>query len=149
MYGLLIYAFLALVAGMAIAFQAPLNARLAMILDGTPIWAATISFAVGTLVLAGIAFTTKPLPDWSAAASAPWWVWTGGFFGAFFVTVGIISVPKLGVAGLVSLVITGQLIMALILDQVGAFGLDAQPITWIRLLGVAFLMTGVVMVRFV
>ena len=149
MYGLLIYAGLALVAGMAIAFQAPLNARLAISLGNEPMWAATISFLVGTLFLLVITLISRPVPSWSVMTGAPWWVWTGGFLGAFFVSVGILSVPKLGVAGLVSLVITGQLIMALILDQVGAFGLDTQPITWVRMLGVVFLMAGVVMVRFV
>nr|WP_321260326.1 DMT family transporter [uncultured Pseudodesulfovibrio sp.] len=64
------YVLFALLAGAMMPVQAGINLRLKGSL-GDPIWAATASFAVGTLVLLAYAFATKaPIPSIGMAASA-------------------------------------------------------------------------------
>jgi transporter family-2 protein len=88
--GLLLLLF-AVVAGAFLPLQAGVNARLAHFIGG-PVRAAMVSFVVGALLL----FVVVALFDRSGehrAAGAPWWVWIGGAFGAFYVTATVV-VPR-------------------------------------------------------
>lgn len=71
----------------------------------------------------------------------PWWAWSGGVFGAYFLTAAALSIPKLGAAGTISMVIGGQLIASLIFDHFGV--LQAAALTSSRLFGGCCRMIGV------
>ena len=58
-----------------------------------------------------------------AAGAAATWEWSGGLIGAFFVTMTIIAVPRLGTLTVMAIVIAGQLVSAALLDQFGVFGM--------------------------
>ncbi|ATQ42211.1 DMT family transporter [Caulobacter mirabilis] len=135
-----------LVAGMLNAIQAPTNASLVGAV-GSPINAALVSFAVGTIVLLGLALAMRAKPDLGAVRGLPWWAWMGGVYGAFFVTAAAFSAPRLGVAFVITLMIAGQLIMSMTIDHLGAFGVPERPVSWARLAGVALVFAGVVLVR--
>jgi len=79
--------------------------------------------------------------------SLPWYAWTGGFYGAFFVATAAWAAPRLGVTMFLAAAIAGQLALALFLDRVGAFGLARVEIGPMRLLGVGLVLIGVVLVR--
>jgi transporter family-2 protein len=81
-----------------------------------------------------------------AAASASWWELTGGLLGAFFVTLTIVMVPRLGTAAVMAAVIAGQLTSGAILDHFGAFGLRQIPLTPVRALGVLLLSAGAALI---
>jgi bacterial/archaeal transporter family-2 protein len=55
--------------------------------------------------------------------------------------------PRLGVGLFLAAIITGQLGGAVTLDHIGAFGATPRPVDAARLLGVAALLVGVVLVR--
>jgi transporter family-2 protein len=55
--------------------------------------------------------------------------------------------PKIGVGLFVAALIAGQLGGGVLLDQFGAFGATVRPVDGVRLLGVAALLLGVVLVR--
>src|SRR5947208_2176996 len=111
-----------ILAGSALALQPPINAQLRLGL-GNPYWASFVSFAVGALSMALFALARRsPLPL-ALAAPMPWWAWIGGVLGAFYVTCALMLAPRLGVATLVALVITGQLLTSLVIDQFGLFGI--------------------------
>jgi transporter family-2 protein len=74
-------------------------------------------------------------------------VWTAGILGAFYVAAVIILAPKLGTALTFSLIVAGQMIISIIFDNYGLLGLPIKQINWQRLLGVAFLITGVLLIR--
>ena len=64
-------------------------------------------------------------------------------FGAFYVAISTIVAAELGATSLLVLALAGQLAMALVVDHFGWLGLPENPITWVRLLGVALLGVGV------
>jgi transporter family-2 protein len=132
--------------GVFLASQAPINAAMARAL-GDPVLAACLSFGIGFAVLAVISAFRGAWPAGSAVASAPWWVWLGGFLGAFYVAIVIWGVPQLGVVSTVAALVFGQLAAALILDAVGAFGLPVQEITWQRVLAAGLILGGLVLSR--
>jgi transporter family-2 protein len=139
------YLLFALAAGAMLPLQFGINAQLASWVGGS-LRAAFISFAVGAaaLLLAVLA-TSRGWPD--RAGDAPWWVWTGGLLGAFYVLGSIVTAPKLGAATLVALILAGQAIASVLVDHFGWVGFDEQPITLLRVVGILLLAGGVVLVR--
>lgn len=133
-------------AGGATALQAPTNAKL-MTAVGSPVNAAFVSFAVGTVALGIAALVMQTRPDLTAAKSLPWYAWIGGLYGVIFVVAATWGVPRLGVALTITLMVAGQLLVGLVLDHIGAFGQPVQPMNLGRVVGVALVIAGVVMVR--
>jgi transporter family-2 protein len=135
------YVAVAAIAGVLIPLQALVNARLGGYIGG-PVWASLVSFGVGFLALAAYLAVMRPqMPTLSGFSSVPAWAFVGGMLGAFFVATSTLVVPKLGAAAMVSVIIAGQLIGSLILDHFGVLQ-SPQPISWVKLLGVAFLLGG-------
>ena len=52
-------------------------------------------------------------------------------------TTALVAVRSLGAGGVTAATIAGQLTLSLVIDQLGILGVDKQPITWERVLGVA------------
>jgi transporter family-2 protein len=141
------FIFLALLAGMAMPTQATINSKLAVSVEN-PIVAAFISFAVGTVVLfIYILLTGIPLNNIVYAKDAPLIAWTGGFLGAFFVSVMVLVVPRIGVALAFSLAIGGQMLVTLLIDHFGWLGVPEKPINLWRVAGAALITIGVVLIR--
>ena len=133
-------------AGAATALQAPINARLATAV-GSAVKAALVSFAVGTVALVGLALILQVRPDMAAARALPWYAWIGGLCGVIFVIAATWGVPRLGVAMTITLMVAGQLLLGLVLDHFGAFGAPRQPVNLTRMVGVALVIGGVLLVR--
>jgi len=142
------YIVLALAAGFCLPTQAGINAQLNLFIR-SPVIAAAVSFAVGTLGLIAYASILRiPLPAVSTLAGYPWWIWTGGFLGAFFVAATVVLVPKLGATSMLALIIAGQMFASMLLDHFGLIGYQVQPINVWKLLGVSFVVAGVMLIRF-
>ncbi|MNU28218.1 Inner membrane protein YdcZ [compost metagenome] len=135
-----------LLAGAATALQGPTNARLVTAV-GSPLNAAFISFAVGTMALGLLALVLQTRPDVGAMKALPWWAWMGGLYGCAFVVSAAWGVPRLGVATTITVMIAGQLLLSLALDHFGALGVEKQPLSLGRIAGVALVIGGVVLVR--
>ena len=133
-------------AGAATALQAPINARLATAV-GSAVNASLVSFAVGTIALIGLALILQVRPDMAAARALPWYAWIGGLCGVIFVIAATWGVPRLGVAMTITLMVAGQLLLGLVLDHFGAFGAPRQPVNLTRMVGVALVIGGVLLVR--
>ena len=145
-----LYILLMVLAGAGIAAQIAANAYLRTV-TGSALWAANIVFAVSMVIgLAAIAgtrlFSTLPSPG-PALWNAPAWVWLGGVFGAVYVTLAILLADRMG-AALVSVTgIFGQLCASILIDHYGWFGMPMQRATPARLIGVALMAAGVVLIR--
>jgi len=143
-----LYLLFAFAGGVALPFQAGINAALGGWL-GSPVRAAFVSFLVGTVVLlVAAALVFRPLPSWGKLGDAPWWVWIGGALGAFYVAASIVTAPKLGAAQLVALVVAGQALASLVVDQFGWVGFEPKHISAGRVCGMVLVGTGVALVRF-
>ncbi len=141
-----VYILLAFLTGVAISVQAGVNANLRQSLTN-PVLAAGISFGIGLLSLVIVLFASgASVPSIESVRQVSWWKWTGGIIGAVYVTTVIVSVPKIGTANLVSLSVAGQLLAAVVLDHYGLLGFALHPANGWRLLGMALIMAGVLMV---
>ena len=138
---------LACLAGAALPVQVGLNTTLARHGSGA-VWAAMVSFAVGTVGLAAFVVAQQTaMPGRAELAGAPWWAWLGGLLGAFYVAASIWAAPRLGAALLFALIVGGQMVMSSTLDHNAALGLPEHPFTFVRGLGVLFIVAGVTLVQ--
>jgi len=143
----LVVRILAILAGCAIAVQAPVNARLrAAIVD--PFAASFVSIAVSAFALAVILIGRRaPLQALALGArDVPWWAWTGGLFGVAYVAISLIVVPRIGAAALVSLVVLGMMFTAMAIDQGGMLNVTLRQLSPLRILGAACVVGGVFLI---
>lgn len=138
------YYLIAFIMGLGIAMQAPLNSTLSRALNDSSILSAMINFVIGALFLAVLAYcsgalhfdTMKALPQQS------WWKFLGGVLGAFYIFGTILLAPKIGLINMFSIALVGQLVMSMILDSIGAFGLSVRPISWQKVVGLLIMCVG-------
>jgi len=125
--------------GLAVAIQPSINARLAQKIGSYE--SSLISFAVGALAMLVVVLIAGR-GNLRNVIDASWWELTGGLLGAYFVTMTIISVPRLGTLAVMSIIIAGQLTTAALLDQYGVFGLRQISLTPLRGVGIILLCIG-------
>jgi bacterial/archaeal transporter family-2 protein len=133
-------------AGGFVAAQAPVNNVLSEKVGS--FGAASVSFLVGTVCILTVTFAfAGGLRGDEVIATPPWYYWIlGGLGGAVIVTVTLITVRELGAGGVTAAAIAGQLALSVALDRLGVFGLDERAITWDKLVGIALLAAGTLLI---
>jgi len=138
---------LAVAAGVSVVVQQVLNANLRTALNSAA-WSGFVSYLLGVVCMALLALALRdPVPSASVAARIPWWAWSGGLFGAIFIGLAILLVPQLGAATFIALLVTGQMLASVAFDHFAWLGLAQRSIDLPRLIGVALLVAGVVLIR--
>ena len=136
---------LAMGIGIAMTFQTAINSQLREYLY-SPLQAALLSFLVGTIALAAMVFfQPAEKPNLDTLQQIPWFLWLGGCLGGYAISVSIYTAPKLGFLTLSGLIIYGQIVTSMIVDQYGFLGTEKTPINWQRLLGGVVIFTGVLL----
>ena len=139
--------FIALLVGAGFPMQAGINATIAGF-HGHPLLAALTNTTVASLMLFAVILVLRiPLPQMAALGAAPWWAWTGGLLGGFFVLSSLVLAPKLGAAVFVSTTIVGTMAASLAIDHFGLLVYKVQPVTAWRLLGALLVVTGMLMIQ--
>jgi transporter family-2 protein len=116
---------LAISAGACFSLQPPINAALGKSVG--VLESAFISFSIGAAVLAAAAWAAGG-GGLAALRQIPPWQLSGGFIGAYFVTIALFCAPRLGMTALMVAIVAGQLAGALLLDHFGLLGLQARPL---------------------
>ena len=132
------------VAGGLIALQAPINAGLGRETGSLP--AALVSFTVGTAALAAIVILSGKPGGLTSVGDASWYYLLGGLLGAIYVANALIAVSTIGAGGVAAATIAGQLTASVAIDRLGLFGLDQVPLSPGRLVGVALLFAGTLLI---
>ncbi|MFN2451512.1 MAG: DMT family transporter [Candidatus Dormibacteria bacterium] len=137
----------ALAVGCVLPFQAGINAELRRTL-GSPVNAATVSFAVGTAVLLAVSLLTRQA--WTPLlplGSAPGWIWLGGVCGAIYVASAILLIPRIGAGSAAALGIAGQVLASVVVDALGLVRVPVHPLSALRVLGAVLVVGGAVLVQ--
>ncbi|MDF3934293.1 DMT family transporter [Pseudomonas citronellolis] len=137
---------LPLIAGACLPLQAGINGQLAKQVSSV-LAAALISFCVGLLGLLVLTLANRELPAVQALRSLQWWHWCGGFLGAFFIFIAAFAAPRVGALLFMVLVLAGQLGMAMTLDHFGWAGFRENPISALKVAGIAAIAVGVWLIR--
>jgi transporter family-2 protein len=133
-------------AGGLVAAQAPANNVLS---ERVGTWGAvSVNFLVGTICVLTVTFALAGGFGGEEDARSPaWYYWIfGGLGGAAIVATTLVAVRELGAGGVTAAVIAGQLALSVVLDRLGVLGLDERAVTWEKLLGIALLIAGTVLI---
>ncbi|MGH7976605.1 MAG: DMT family transporter [Limisphaerales bacterium] len=144
MNAILLFGLLALLAGALIPVQAAANAALSKSLQGNVAVSAVILFVVaGVIACAAVLLSGAKIPSLKQFAAAPTWSYIGGVIVAIYVLTITFLVPRIGVGPAISLIVTGQIMAALIIDQFGLLGALQFSLTTGRIIGAILMITGV------
>lgn len=139
--------FAAAAAGGLLAVQVAANSSLGQHL-GRAAGATLVSFVVGSVGLVLYMLVIRESwPSSRALAGAPWWALLGGLLGAAYVMTTVVVTPRLGPGLTLGAVVAGQMIVALVLEQLGALEVAQHPVTPLRVLGVGLIVAGVALLR--
>jgi transporter family-2 protein len=139
-----LFAVLAVLAGIATALQASANAGLAqkvglgaaLVLNTAVVLAATLAFFVAR----------GPHANFFPVGT-PWALYIGGACGFVIILCLAFVFPKIGAAWAIALVVLGQSVAALAIDHYGLLGMPREPITLSRAAGLALVALGVSLIR--
>ena len=132
--------------GASVPVQTGINNQLKKYLNSTVI-ATAVSFTIGTIFLFIAYFlTSQSLKiNVNSLNNQPWWIYLGGILGIFYPFGTIILFPHLGSTQTVILPIFGQILMGLLTDNFGWFGLPIHSFTFIRFIGVILIIIGLIL----
>jgi transporter family-2 protein len=140
----LIFAALAVVAGVAVAFQGATNQGLQKSVGiGPALVVNTVVVLIGAIGL-WLATGTKTT---FFPTGASWTLYLGGVFGFVIIAAAVLVFPRLGAEYAIALMVCGQCLAAMIIDHYGMMGMERSPATLQRAIGVALVVGGVAVFR--
>jgi transporter family-2 protein len=142
----IIFLALALITGALIPIQAATNAAFSKS-SGTPLITGLMVFIVGLVgMLLFILLSRTPFPARHQLTSAPLYGYLGGIIVATYVVMITILVPKIGVGTAIGLIVTGQIICAVVIDHFGLFNVAMRSVSLTRITGMLLMIGGVYLV---
>ena len=130
--------FIAVAGGAAVAVQGQFMGTLDRQV-GT-VGSVLVTYGGGGLVIALVALATRQ--SFEGWREVPWYVFTAGIWGLFIVGAIGVAVNRIGLTTGLTLFILGQLVVGAVANHLGLLGADVQPLTAIRVLGIALLVAG-------
>jgi len=140
MESILLIILIGLAGGVAVGLQSPMAS---MITQRLGMFESVFIIHIGGAILALIPllyYGGGKLAQWR---SIPWYALGAGVFG--LIVIGAISymIPRIGVAGAITTIVAGQLLVSTVLDQFGWLGTMERPMDPARALGLAVVLVGV------
>ncbi|GBC03176.1 hypothetical protein RclHR1_00500024 [Rhizophagus clarus] len=143
------YALMAAVAGASAAVQSASIAKLQV--RGGKSFSALVTILIATIFLLVYFLIESRLrpPNFKGVfIDEPINPWLSGLPTAFILITFMFAVPHLGVAVVLCIMVTSQLILACIIDHFGLFGVVTRDFTWQRGIGCILMVAGVVIIGF-
>ncbi len=135
-----------LMAGILQAWGSPMNGALRKSL-GNPWLASTVSFLPIVALMAVVFFCLpRPLPTVEGISGMRWWAPLGGLVGSLAVICGLLFVDKIGAGPFAGLTITANILMSLLIDKYGLFGMEVHPLGVWRIVGGALMVCGIALI---
>jgi transporter family-2 protein len=141
------YILAAIIVGFALPLQGILNAKLGVYMSH-PMHSTLISYIGGVIACLLFLIVVYPtVPDIKRFHNVDWYLYLGGFLGAVFVSGMLYIIPKIGATNMLAAALVGQLVMSMLLDHFGAFGIQQIRVSSPRILGVLFLFLGLLLIK--
>ena len=132
------------IAGAAMSLQGVFNARLAdkvgLFESNAFVQGTAFFFALAAMFAAG----NGSLGNLGAANKI---YWLGGALGIVITLSVMLGMQSLGPAVTVSVILIAQLLVAALIDAFGLFGTERLPFTWTKYLGMALMLSGVIVFK--
>src|ERR1700742_5017665 len=137
----------AILAGISNPLQSGSNSELLKTIQA-PIVAAYLVYLVGVIIIACAipfgGFPAKEAPG--KLGGVAWWALIGGACNAAFLMASLLVTKRLGSAAFTTLVVVSAFVSSLVLDHFGFLGFEPRPVNWLRGIGGAMAIAGVVLI---
>lgn len=143
----ILFIILAVSAGAMIPFQSAMNTTLGKNLQ-SPYFSALSVFIIAAIGLSIYILVTKQtVPNPQQFTNAPKWSYLGGILGGTYILLIVVLAPKLGIGNVTVMVLLGQILAAMIIDQFGLLNATVHSLNWQRIIGLVLLIAGVYLVK--
>lgn len=139
MQPLILAVIVGLLGGVAVALQGPLASLMSQHV-GT--MESVFIIHVGGALLAGVLLLAIGGGNLGAWRSVPWYALGAGVFGLVVLSAVSYTIPRIGAATTVTLIVVAQLILSTLLDHFGLLGTSVRPIDLSRIMGITVLLLG-------
>ncbi len=141
MWGILI----ALLSGALMSVQGVFNTE---VTKQTSLWISSGFVQLSALAVCIVMwfFTGRQSPS-AILQVQPKYMLLGGIIGAFITVTVIKSMDSLGPARAAMLIVIAQLIVAYVIELMGLFGVEKQPLEWRKVIGMAVAIVGVIVFK--
>lgn len=133
-------------AGIGIPLIGVLNSGIARNV-GNPFAPTAIMFGIAMIVAFSITLPLYGLPTVSQLGSAPSVSYAAGLLIGFYALSATIIIPRFGAASFVSYILIAQLLTSAVVDQFGLFGMVKRPVDVTKLVSLAVIVTGIVIME--
>ena len=139
---------LILVAGVLQAWGPPMNNALKIALVNP--WLGSLVSFLPIVAFLAVVFMCWPreLPTSATLSQMPWWAPLGGLVGSFAVVAGLLFVGKVGAGAFAGLTITANILMSLVIDKFGLFGMETHALSAGRMAGAALMVAGIALIAY-
>ena len=139
---------LAVLVGFMVVLQGGLNSRLGALLHSPLLAALSTLFFGAVFTFIAVVVSAKEVPTLLQLKAVPTYLWfTGAFFSFLAVTLFYYLIPKLGIGTAVAFGLCGQVIFSTLAAHFGWFGLPVEPIDLKKVMGLAALITGILLIK--
>lgn len=137
---LIIVIVLGLLGGVAVGLQSPLASIIGQRLGSME---SVFIIHLGGAIAAGLLLIPQRGGQLAQWRSVPWYALGAGALGLAVITAVNYIIPRQGAVVVTFLIVAGQIVISLVIDQFGLFETSVRPLDITRVLGVVLLMTGV------
>ena len=139
MANLILMVLLGVLGGVAVGVQGPIVSQMSQRI-GTMAGAFVVH--VSGAIISGallLALGGENIRNWR---SLSWYMFLSGSFGVILYLTLNQTMPRLGATTALALIIIGQLVMGILIDQFGLFGVPVRPVDLMRLAGASLFIAG-------
>lgn len=137
--------FIALISGALMSVQGVFNTQ---VTKASSIWVANAFVQFTALLVCLIAWFVSDKSSFGAILKVePKYMLLGGVIGAFITYTVIKAMEMLGPARAVMLIVIAQLIVAYVIELLGMFGVEKQPLEWRKVAGMGVAIAGIVIFK--
>ncbi|MGN0388576.1 MAG: DMT family transporter [Suilimivivens sp.] len=137
--------FIALISGALMSIQGVFNTQ---VTKSSSIWVASAFVQFTALLVCLAAWLVSDRSSFAALLKVePRYMLLGGAIGAFITYTVIKGMEMLGPARAVMLIVIAQLIVAYVIELLGLFGTEKQPLEWRKVIGMGIAIAGVVIFK--
>jgi len=137
--------FIALLSGALMSVQGVFNTQ---VTKDSSIWVANAFVQLTALLVCLAAWLCTDRSSFGALLKVePKYMLLGGVIGAFITYTVIRSMDMLGPARAVTLIVIAQLIVAYVIELLGWFGVEKQPLEWRKIIGMVVAIAGIIIFK--
>ncbi len=139
MLDIVLTALVGILGGLAVGVQGPVANAISARLGGA---SSSLVVHVSGAVISGLVLMLRGGEQIANWRELPWWMWGAGAIGVVLYLTISYTFPRLGATSGIAMIIVGQLVAGMVIDQFGWFGMPVRPIDLTRVAAGLLLLAG-------